>query len=224
MGGQQDRPRAMIAGPHEKVYIGSYPDYGLLVGRSVSTTQRELRKGSIATLFRNQSMASLAYLHSVDLIAAGVLCGRNGTHATEKESQADLVGSPRGRRRCLRPFPVLGPEPLSLWRRHRKVFFTESRMLGEFYLRPGKEEMKRSSTLGFRIREIFLSHSVRTECPLWLAKDAIFIIDPKPTRFPFCQTTDVHRFGHGPSGHKIYYGSGADLWEFESREILRLTV
>ena len=29
LGEGQDRPRAMIAGPHGKIYIGSYPDYGL---------------------------------------------------------------------------------------------------------------------------------------------------------------------------------------------------
>ena len=71
MGGQQDRPRAMIAGPHGKVYIGSYPDYGHLGGAISVYDAKRAEKRVYRHVVQNQSMVSLAYLHSVDLIAAG---------------------------------------------------------------------------------------------------------------------------------------------------------
>ena len=47
LGEEQDRPRAMITGPHGKVYIGSYPDYGHFGGAISVYDPKRRRKESL---------------------------------------------------------------------------------------------------------------------------------------------------------------------------------
>ncbi len=91
LGGEQDRPRAMIVGPHGKIYIGSYPDYGLFGGAISVYDPKKDEKKVYRNIVMNQSIASLVYIEKLDLIAAGSsVRGGAGTRATEKEARLIL--------------------------------------------------------------------------------------------------------------------------------------
>src|SRR3972149_5503200 len=81
----------MVAGPHGKVYVGSYPDYGLFGGAISVYDPKKNERRVYRHIVRNQSIASLAYIEKIDLIAAGSsVRGGSGTRAVEKEARTIL--------------------------------------------------------------------------------------------------------------------------------------
>jgi hypothetical protein len=220
MGGQQDRPRAMIAGPHGKVYIGSYPDYGLLGGAISVYDEKRAEKRVYRHVVENQSMASLAYLHSVDLIAAGSsVRGGTGTHATEKEAKL-ILWDPQEEEKVSETVPVPGTKTIvSLATTQEGVLYGITDAEKVFIFDPEKREMKKVLDLGFQ-NPRDLSLQLGPNGMLYgLAKDAIFMIDPKTDQISLLARppTSVDS-GMAILGRRIYYGSGAHLWEFEIPE------
>jgi hypothetical protein len=217
IGGEQYRPRAMIAGPHGRVYIGSYPDYGLLGGAIGVYDPMKNEKRVYRHIVQNQSIASLAYIDKLDLIAAGSsVRGGTGTHAVEKEARL-ILWDPREEKKIFEVIPV--PEArtiLSLATTVDGIIYGITNNEKVFVFDPEKREVRQIFDLGFKEpREIslFLGPDLRL---YGLAKEAIFFIDPR--------NDEVTRVGKPPVpihsgmailGRKIYYGSGANLWEFE---------
>ena len=220
MGAQQDRPRAMIAGPHGKVYIGSYPDYGHLGGAISVYDAKRAEKRVYRHVVENQSMVSLAYLHSVDLVAAGSsVRGGTGTHATEKEAKL-ILWDPQEEEKVSETVPVPGARAIvSLATTQEGVLYGITDAGRVFIFDPEKREIKKVLDLGFQ-NPRDLSLQLGPNGMLYgLAKDAIFIIDPKTDQISLLARppTSIDS-GMALLGHKIYYGSGADLWEFEIPE------
>jgi hypothetical protein len=220
MGAQQDRPRAMIAGPHGKVYIGSYPDYGHLGGAISVYDAKRAEKRVYRHVVQNQSMVSLAYLHSVDLVAAGSsVRGGTGTHATEKEAKL-ILWDPQEEEKVSETVPVPGARAIvSLATTQEGVLYGITDAGRVFIFDPEKREIKKVLDLGFQ-NPRDLSLQLGPNGMLYgLAKDAIFIIDPKTDQISLLARppTSIDS-GMALLGHKIYYGSGADLWEFEIPE------
>ena len=220
MGSQQDRPRAMIAGPHGKVYIGSYPDYGLLGGAISVYDPKRAEKRIYRHVVQNQSMASLAYIHPLDLIAAGSsVRGGTGTHATEKEAKL-ILWDPQEEEKVSEIVPVPGARSIvSLATTKEGVLYGITDTEKVFIFDAEKREMKKVLDLGFQ-NPRDLSLQLGPNGMLYgLAKDAIFIIDPKTDQISLLAKppTSIDS-GMAILGHKIYYGSGAHLWEFEIPE------
>ena len=108
IGGDQDRPRAMVAGPHGKVYVGSYPDYGLMGGAISVYDPKKNEKRVYRHIIQNQSIASLAYIEKLDLIAAGSsVRGGGGTRAIEKEAKL-ILWDPKEEKKIFEIIPVPG--------------------------------------------------------------------------------------------------------------------
>jgi len=225
MGAQQDRPRAMIAGPHGKVYIGSYPDYGHLGGAISVYDATRAEKRVYRHVVQNQSMASLAYLHSVDLIAAGSsVRGGTGTHAAEKEAKL-ILWDPQEEEKVSEIVPVPGARSIvSLATTQEGVLHGITDTGKVFIFDPEKREMKKVLDLGFQ-NPRDLSLQLGPNGMLYgLAKEAIFIIDPKTYQISLLAKPPMSiDSGMAILGHKIYYGSGADLWEFEIPEEISQT-
>jgi hypothetical protein len=164
----------MIAGPHGKVYIGSYPDYGLL-GGAISVYDPEKEKKRIYRhIVQNQSIASLAYIEKLDLIAAGSsVRGGAGTRAIEKEAKL-ILWDPKEEKKIFEIIPVIGA---------KTIFSLAASIDGKLY---------------------------------GLSKEAIFFIDPKNDQLSLVAKPPVPiDSGMAMLGRKIYYGSGANLFEFE---------
>ena len=216
-GGDQDRPRTMVAGPHGKVYVGSYPDYGLMGGAISVYDPKKNEKRVYRHIIQNQSIASLAYIEKLDLIAAGSsVRGGGGTRAIEKEAKL-ILWDPKEEKKIFEIVPV--PEAkaiLSLAATVDGMLYGITHNEKVFVFDPEKREIKKVFDLGFKEpREISLQ--LGPDLRLYgLAKEAIFFIDPRNDQVSLVAEPSVP-IGSGMAmfGRKIYFGSGANLWEFE---------
>jgi hypothetical protein len=217
MGEDLYRPRAMIAGPRGRVYIGGYPDYGLLGGAIGVYDPMRNGKRVYRHIIRNQSIASLAYIEKSDVIAAGgSIFGGTGTHAVEKEAKL-MLWAPKHERKIFEIVPV--PEAktiLSLAATGEGLLYgiTDNEKVFVFDL--DKKEIRKVFDLGFKDpRETSLQ--IGPDSRLYgLAKGAIFFIDPKNDQVSLVTKPSVPiHSGMAMLGRKIYFGSDANLYEFE---------
>lgn len=83
------RPRAMIHGPDEKIYIGSYPEYGRLGGSlGIWDPVEDKLLENFPKLIENQSIVALAYDPTSGLIFGGSnIAGGGGSTPTETEAR-----------------------------------------------------------------------------------------------------------------------------------------
>jgi hypothetical protein len=217
LGDRQYRPRAMIAGPHGRVYIGSYPDYGHLGGAISIYDPKKNEKRVFRHIVQNQSIASLAFIEKFDLIAGGSsVRGGTGTHSTEKEARL-IIWDPQEEKKVFEIIPV--PEAktiLSLAVTGDGMLYGITDNEKVFVFDPERREVKKIFDLGFKEpREISLQ--LGPDQRLYgLAKEAIFFIDPRNDQVSLVVRPSVPiSSGMAILGQKIYFGSGANLWEFE---------
>jgi len=211
------RPRAMIAGPHGKIYVGGYPDYGLLGGAISVYDPKKNEKRVYRHIVQNQSIASLAYIEKFDLIAGGSsIRGGTGTHAIEKEAKL-MLWDPKEEKKMFEMIPV--PEAktiLSLAAAVDGILYGITDNEKVFVFDSERREVKKIFDLGFKEpREISLQ--LGPDLRLYgLAKEAIFFIDPRNDEVSLVVKPSVPILsGMTMLGRKIYFGSGANLWEFE---------
>ncbi len=83
------RPRAMIHGPEEKIYIGSFPEYGVLGGSlGVWDPESDTLVENYPQLVKNQSITALAFDSTTGLVFGGTsIVGGGGTTPSEKEAK-----------------------------------------------------------------------------------------------------------------------------------------
>jgi hypothetical protein len=217
LGGEQDRPRAMITGPHGKVYIGSYPDYGLFGGAISVYDPKKDEKKVYRNIVMNQSIASLAYVEKLDLIAAGSsVRGGAGTRAIEKEARL-ILWNPKEEKKIFEIVPVTGAKTilsLAVAINGKLYGITDNEKV--FIFDAVKGEVEKVFDLGYK-DPIDISLQLGSDGKLYgLAKEAIFSIDPKDCQISLLAKPPVPiDAGMAILGRKIYYGSGANLYEFE---------
>ncbi len=217
IGDRQYRPRTMIAGPHGRVYIGSYPDYGHL-GGAISVYDPEKNQRRVYRhIVQNQSIASLAYIEKFDLIAGGSsIRGGTGTHAIEKNAKL-ILWDPKEEKKVFEMIPI--PEAktiLSLAVTVDGMLYGITDNEKVFVFDSERREVKKVFDLGFKEpREISLQ--LGPDLRLYgLAREAIFFIDPRNDQVSLVAHPSVPiSSGMAILGQKIYFGSGANLYEFE---------
>jgi hypothetical protein len=179
LGDQQDRPRAMIAGPHGKVFIGSYPDYGEMGGAiSVYVPQTD-EKRIYRHVVENQSIASLVDVPPFALIVAGSsVRGGPGTRAMEKEAKL-ILWDPKEEKKIFELAPV--PETKTILslvstKDGRVYGVTDTEKVFTFDIE--KREIRKIFDLGLKDpRETSLQLGPGEKI-YGLTKEAIFTIDP----------------------------------------------
>ena len=217
IGEMQYRPSALIAGPQGRVYIGSYPDYGTLGGALSVYDPKKNEKRVYRHIVQNQSIASLAYIEKFDLIAGGSsIRGGTGTHTTETEARL-ILWDPKEEKKVFEMIPV--PEAktiLSLAATADGRLFGITNNEKVFVFDSEQREVNKVFDLGFKEpREISLQ--LGPDLKLYgLAREVIFSIDPKNDRVSSVAnpSSPIHS-GMAILNNKIYFGSGANLWEFE---------
>ncbi len=217
MGEELYRPRAMIAGPQGKVFIGGYPDYGLLGGAISVYDPKKNEKRVYRHIIWNQSIASLAYIEKFDLIAGGSsVRGGTGTRAIEKEAKL-MLWDPKKEEKIFETVPV--PEAktiLSLAVTVEGLVYGITDNEKVFVFEPERREVKKILDLGFKEpREISLQ--LGPDLRLYgLAKEAVFFIDPRNDQVSLVTKPSIPiHSGMAMMGRRIYFGSGANLYEFE---------
>jgi hypothetical protein len=217
IGNEQYRPRTMIAGPHGRVYIGSYPDYGLLGGAISVYDPKKNEKRVYRHIVQNQSIASLGYIEKFDLIAGGSsIRGGTGTHAIEREAKL-ILWDPKEERKIFEIVPV--PEAkaiLSLAVTVDGMLYGITDNEKVFVFDSERREVKKIFDLGFK-EPRGISLQLGPDLRLYgLAKEAIFFIDPRNDQISLVLSPPVPiHSGMAMLGRKIYFGSNANLWEFE---------
>jgi streptogramin lyase len=217
IGDKQYRPRAMIAGPHGKIYIGSYPDYGHLGGAISVYDPKENQRRVYRHIVQNQSIASLAYIEKFDLIAGGSsIRGGTGTHAIEKNAKL-ILWDPKEEKKVFEIIPI--PEAktiLSLAVTVDGMLYGITDNEKVFVFDSEKREVKKIFDLGFKEpREISLQLGPDLRF-YGLAREVIFFIDPRNDQVSLVAHPSVPiSSGMAILGQKIYFGSGANLYEFE---------
>jgi hypothetical protein len=211
------RPRAMVAGPHGKVFIGGYPDYGLLGGAIGVYDPKKNEKRVYRHIIRNQSIASLVYIEKLDVIAGGgSILGGTGTHAVEKEAKL-MLWDPKEEKKIFEIAPVPGAKTiLSLAVTVEGLLYGITNNGKVFVFDPDQKEIHKIFDLGFKEpREISLQ--LGPDLRLYgLAGEAIFFIDPRNDQVSLVTKPPVPiHSGMAMVGRKIYFGSGANLWEFQ---------
>jgi streptogramin lyase len=217
LGEGQDRPRAMIAGPHGKIYIGSYPDYGLHGGAiSVYEPEKDERR-VYRNIIPNQSIASLTYLEKLDLIAAGSsVRGGGGTRAIEKEAKL-ILWDPKEERKVFEIIPVPDAKTiLSLATTPDGLVYGITDSEKVFVFDPEQRTVKNVFDLGLK-RPVEVSLQMGPDGLIYgLTQAEIFFIEPgKDQALPMAKPPVPITSGMALSGRKIYFSSHAHLWEFE---------
>ncbi|MBM4341089.1 MAG: hypothetical protein FJ110_16270 [Deltaproteobacteria bacterium] len=221
LGESQDRPRAMVvARPHNKIYIGSYPDYGLHGGAISVYDPKKNERRVYRHIVKDQSIASLAYVEKFDLIAAGSsVRGGGGTRAIEKEAKLTLW-DPKEEKKIFEMVPVLEAKTiLSLAVSTEGILYGVTDNEKVFVFDVDKRVTRKVMDLGFKEpREISLQMGPGGKL-YGLAKEVIFFIDPKDDRIVLLSNPPVPiTSGMALFGRKIYFNSHAHLWEFEIPE------
>lgn len=211
------RPRAMIAGPHGKVYVGGYPDYGLYGGAIGVYDPKKGEKRIYRHIIPNQSIASLAYTKKLDLIAAGSsVRGGNGTRPIEKEAKL-ILWDPKEEKKIFDIVPVSEAKTiLSLVATEDGILYGITDNEKGFILDVDKRVVKKVFDLGFK-DPLEVSLQPGPDRRLYgLAQGAIFAIDPRSDEVSLIAKPPVPiDSGMAILGRKIYFGAGANLWEFE---------
>ena len=211
------RPRTMIAGPHGKVYVGGYPDYGLHGGAIGVYDPRKDEKRVYRHIVQNQSIASLAYIEKLDLIAGGSsIRGGTGTRAIEKEPKL-ILWDPKEEKKIFEMVPVLEARTvLSLAATEEGILYGITDNEKVFVFDVDKRVVRKVFDLGFKDpREISLQAGPDGRL-YGLAIEAIFSIDPGTDQISLLAKPPVPiTEGMAILGRKIYFSSQADLWEYE---------
>jgi outer membrane protein assembly factor BamB len=217
LGEGQDRPRAMIAGLYGKIFIGSYPDYGNHGGAiSVYDPKRNERR-VYRHIVSNQSIASLVYIEKIDLIAGGSsVRGGGGTRAIEKEARL-ILWDPKEEKKIFEVVPV--PEAraiLSLAATSNGLIYGITDNEKVFVFDPERREVRKIFDLGLK-RPVEISFQTGPDGLLYgLTQEMIFFIQPGKDRvFPMAKPPVPITSGMTISGRTIYFGSHANLYEFE---------
>ena len=158
------RPRTLVAGPHGKIYIGGYPDYGLIGGAIGVYDPKTNEKRIYRHVVRDQSIASLAYVKELDLLAAGSsIRGGSGTHAVEKEARL-ILWDPKEEKKVFETVPVAEAKTiLSLALTEDGMVYGITNNERVFVFDPEKREVKKIFDLGFVDPERSLSFRARKE-------------------------------------------------------------
>lgn len=217
LGEGQDRPRALVAAPHGKIYIGTYPDYGLHGGALSLFDPRTHEKRIYRHIVPNQSISSLAYIEKLDLVVGGTsIRGGGGTRAIEKQAKL-FLWNPKEEQKVFEIVPVIGAKTiLSLVVTRGDLVYGITDQEKLFVFDSSMGEVTKVFDLGLK-QPLEVSLQPGPDGLLYgLTRDAIFSIIPGKdevqvlARSPVPITAGMVLFNG-----KIYFGSHSNLYEFE---------
>jgi len=99
------RPKAMIAGPDDKVYIGAVSGYGLLGGPLCVLDPKTGKVDQYLHLIEDQSVVALVALADGMIVGGTTIEGGGGSHATQTEARL-FLWDPAKREKVFEAVPV----------------------------------------------------------------------------------------------------------------------
>jgi len=207
------RPRAMIHGPDEKFYIGSYPEYGRLGGSlGVWDPFQEKLIENYHHLIKNQSIVSLVYDPKTGLIFGGSsTAGGGGTTPSEPEAKF-FAFDPQSKKLVLEDVPVAGAQGIrSMAMAGRRIFGIAGENDLFVYDIDAKQYVHKTKLPTNPIPDCCLD--------LWqdgklygLSRNQVFRLDPDTYTVDILATyTGEIHCGFAMDAHGIYFGERATL-------------
>ena len=212
------RPRAMIVGPDENLYIGSYPPYGQWGGAmGVWDPRTNKLVENYRNLVQDQAIVSLAYDPKSGLVFGGsATSGGGGTTPRAKEA-CFFVWDPVKKEKTLELTPVPGAAAIiAMCVANDKVFLLASASphLSVFDIAQRKIIHQAPITFGTPLDTSMQLH--RDGRIYALTGTSIITMDP--------QTYEIREFARSPVGTGcgwamtdtgIYFGSDVHLWRYK---------
>jgi outer membrane protein assembly factor BamB len=212
------RPRAMILGPNEDLYIGSLPPYGQLGGAmGVVSTKTYKTTENYRNLIRNQSIVALAWDNAGGLIYGGSsTAGGGGTTPTEKEARF-FAWDPVAKKLVFEIIVVPGDTQIcALTMADGKVFGTSAPSNSLFVYDSKEKKIVRTKKIECGgAQEVSLG--LHTDGLIYgLTNRAIFSVDPKTYTLRQVAKLPVGAScGWAMTDTGIYFGSGVHLWRYK---------
>jgi hypothetical protein len=209
------RPRAMILGPRDTLYVGSLPPYGELGGAmAVFDLNQEQVIENYRHLVTNQSIVALAYEPKSGLIFGGSsVTGGGGTTPSEKEARF-FAFDPAKKQKVFESVLEPGlPGYAAMCVAEGKVYVAAgSRLLGF-----DPDGMKVVQTIALPGPPLEISLGRHSTGLLWgLTSKGVFAVDPKRGAMTHQADAPVPlRCGFALTDDAVYFGSGPQLWRYE---------
>ena len=207
------RPRAMVHGPDEMIYIGSYPEYGMHGGSlGVWDPDQDRLIENYHPLIKNQSIVSLVYDPETTLVFGGSSThGGGGTEPVEPEAKFFAFDTTM-KRLAFEEVPFPGsPNIRTLCRVDRRVFGVSSDDDLFVYDIDRRAVVQRSKLGAGSVLDCSLG--LWTDGNLYgLSTNKVFRLDPET-----CEVTILAEYPNGIrcgfalDEHGIYFGDGAEL-------------
>jgi hypothetical protein len=207
------RPLAMIAGPHNKIYVGAVAAYGQLGGPLTVWDPSSHRVDTYPHLIRDQSVSSLTAME--DLIVGGTTVhGGGGSHETQTEAKL-FLWDPVTKQTRFETVPVPGARSITdlVTARNGKVYGFADAHLFVFDV-----TARTLSVTDVQMPDlIFNSLAVGPEGLLWgLTKQRVFAIDPSSNRIVFeTVAPEPITAGFALDATSLYYASGAKIYRYQ---------
>ena len=208
------RPRAMVRGLNDRIYIGSEPPYGELGGALAVWDPRQDRTvENYRHIITNQSIASLAWDPASGLLFGGSgNYGGGGTRAVEKEAKF-FAFDPKRKQKIFEAALVPGAAKYpATFAAQGKVFTTA----GDKLLMFDPQAMKVMKTLALPGAQLDISLGRhRSGRLVGLTAKAVYELDPE--KMEILHTTNAPvpvNCGFALIDDAVYFGSKAELWRY----------
>lgn len=208
------RPRAMILGPDEKIYIGSLPPYGQLGGAmGVFDPVAEKVVENYRNLIPNQSIVALAYEPQSGLVFGGSsIAGGGGAVPSEKEAYFFAWDS-KAKKKVIDFVPVAGDTAIVAMAAAVGKIFAVSRPSNTLFVYdPAQQKIVHTAKIEFgAVHDISLGLH-KSGLLYGLAGNAVFTVDPRTYAVnKVAEYAGGITCGFALTDDAIYFGSGARL-------------
>jgi hypothetical protein len=207
------RPKAMIAGPDGRVYVGAEPGYGQLGGTLVAWDKASNTAIQFPGLVQDQSIESLTTWKNL-IVGGSSIRGGSGTPPTQQEAKL-FLWDPATKKKIFEVVPVPGADSIT-----NLIAMPNGLIFGfagntPFAFNPGQPVVIPMGS-GPVNSPIYASLSVAPDGRIWgLQPDALFVIDPGQRQVSVlahapCEITA----GAGMIGRSYYFACGAAVWRY----------
>jgi streptogramin lyase len=208
------RPRAMILGPDEKIYIGSLPPYGQLGGAmGVFDPVAEKVVENYRNLIPNQSIVALAYEPKSGLVFGGSsITGGGGSVPSEKEARFFAWDS-KAKKKVADLVPVAGDTAIvAMSAAEGKVFAVSHPSNTLFVYDPAPQKIVHTAKITFGAAHEISLGLHKSGLLYGLAGNAVFTVDPRTYAVnKVAEYAGGISCGFALTDDAIYFGSGARL-------------
>jgi heparin/heparan-sulfate lyase len=232
-GDGHNRPRAMVVGPYNRVYIGSYCSYGQLGGSfAVFDPNQKKVVENYRNIVPNQSIISLASNSKYKQIFAGSsVRGGNGIKPTEKEA-VFFAWDPVEKKKLAEVIPVRGHGHIvSMCANDDRVYMITAKEHNTF---GGIPEETSLAVYDIEKKFVLLTRKFDFGMPIdtslgigddsnlyGLTEKGILRINSTTMEIDLIESPVKIQHGFAINNGYIYFCSGSDIWRFNLTEFLR---